>query len=310
MTRAPLLLACALLVCARLRAQTTQPDSSSAPSSTAAALSAPIPDVATLMLQVKANQKRMEEIRKNYRYRSLETDEELNKNGSLKKTETEESEVFYVNGQTIERLLKRDGKDLSEKDQKKEQESVDKAVAKAQAAKPKEQTDSKGQSDISVSRLLQLGTVTAPRRMVIHGRSTLVFDFVGDTRAKTSNMSEGVMKDLTGTVWIDEANREVMRMEARFEQNFHVAGGLLINIQKGTNFIFEQALVNNEVWLPTSIDGKGSARVLLLKSFNGHMHTTYSDYHKYTSEVKILPGATPVEPDPAPGPSQPAAPHP
>ncbi len=298
--RIALLLSLALIpampLCAQNQPQ-TRPDA--APS--LAAQYAPIPDVETLMRQVEANQKHMDEIRKDYRYHALETDQDLNKDGSVKKTETEESEVFYVNGHTIERLVKRDGKDLNPKEQQKEQERVDKAVARARAAKP-ETADSRGNSIVSVSRLLQLGTVTAPRRMFIKGRSTLVFDFVGDTRAKSSNMSEGVMKDLTGTVWIDEANRQVMRMEAHFEKNFHLAGGLLVNIEKGTNFIFEQALVNNEVWLPTSIDGRGKARVLLFKSFDGHFHTAYSDYHKYTSDVKILPGATPVTADPPPQP--------
>ncbi|MHB1699017.1 MAG: hypothetical protein ACYCSN_02600 [Acidobacteriaceae bacterium] len=300
--RIALLLSLALLTTAPLFAQQAQTQPEAAPS--LAAQYAPIPDVETLMRQVEANQKHMDEIRKDYRYRALETDQDLNKDGSVKKTETEESEIFYVNGHTIERVVKRDGKDLNPKEQQKEQERVDKAVAQAKAAKPDTTTDSRGNTILSVSRLLQLGTVTAPRRMFLKGRSTLVFDFVGDRRAKSSNMSEGVMKDLTGTVWIDEADRQVIRMEAHFEQNFHIAGGMLVNIEKGTNFIFEQALVNNEVWLPTSIDGRGKARVLLLKSFNGHFHTAYSDYHKYTADVKILPGATPVTADP-PSPPQP-----
>ncbi len=264
----------------------------------------PIPDVPTLMREVEANQKHIDEIRKDYRYRALETDQELDGKGKVKKTNTEEREVFYVNGQHIERVIQRDGKDLSPKDQQKEQESVNKAIAKAREVKDGQKKDPNGNAIISVSRLLELGTISTPRRIVMNGRSTIVFDFAGNTRAKSSNMSEGVMKDLTGTVWIDEADHQVTRMEAHFEQNFHIGGGLLVNIQKGTSFTFEQARVNNEVWLPTSIDGNGSARVLLVKAFNGRMHTSYSDYHKYTADVKILPGTTPVAAAPLQNPPQ------
>ena len=32
------------------------------------------------------------------------------------------------------------------------------------------------------------------------------------------------------------------------------AGGMLANLQKGTSFVFEQAFVNGEVWLPTYME--------------------------------------------------------
>ena len=254
----------------------------------------PLPDIPTLMHEVEAHQKQIDEIRKNYIYHAVETTQELDGHGHLKKVETEEHEVFYIHGQHIERVLKRNGKDLEGNDLKKEQERVDKQVAKARQAKDGEKTDPNGNAVMSVSRLLELGTVSNPRRLMMNGRSTIAFDFAGNTRTKTHNMSEGVMKDLSGTVWIDEADHQVTRMQARFEENFHIGGGLLANIQKGTNFTFEQAHINNEVWLPTSMDGVGSARILLVKGFSGTIHVAYFDYRKYKADVTILPGATPV----------------
>ena len=254
----------------------------------------PLPDIPTLMHEVEAHQKTIDEIRKNYIYRALETTQELDGHGHVKKVETEEHEVFYIHGQHIERTVKRNGKDLEGNDLKKEQERVDKLIAKARETKDGQKNDPNGNAVISVSRLLELGTVSNPRRLMMNGRSTIAFDFAGDTKTRTHNMSEGVMKDLSGTVWIDEADRQVTRMEARFEQNFHIGGGLVANIQRGTNFTFEQARINNEVWLPTSMDGVGSARILLVKGFSGIIHVAYSDYRKYKADVTILPGTTPV----------------
>jgi len=49
---------------------------------------------------------------------------------------------------------------------------------------------------------------------------------------------------------VDEKAHQVARLEAYFVGDVKIAGGLLANLQKGTSFVFEQAFVNNEVWLP------------------------------------------------------------
>ena len=64
-------------------------------------------------------------------------------------------------------------------------------------------------------------------------------------------LEEKVVQKLRGVVWIDEKAPDVARLEAYFFGDVKIAGGLLANLQKGTSFVFEQAFINNEVWLPT-----------------------------------------------------------
>ncbi len=64
-----------------------------------------------------------------------------------------------------------------------------------------------------------------------------------------------------------------------------IGGGLLANLQKGTSFVFEQAFMNNEVWLPTYVEGHVGARFLLLKGFKVSFVTRYSDYRKFNVET-------------------------
>ena len=54
---------------------------------------------------------------------------------------------------------------------------------------------------------------------------------------------EDASKKLQGTIWIDEADRQVAHMEVSFNDNFRVAGGIFATIQKGSNFHFDQAPV-------------------------------------------------------------------
>jgi hypothetical protein len=72
----------------------------------------------------------------------------------------------------------------------------------------------------------------------------------------------------------------------------------VVNIQKGTSFAMEQKKVNDEVWLPAVVEGKGSARALLFFNFNGSFRAVESDYRKFKATSTILPGMSTVEQEP------------
>jgi hypothetical protein len=64
-----------------------------------------------------------------------------------------------------------------------------------------------------------------------------------------------------------------------------IAGGLLANLQKGTSFVFEQAFVNNDVWLPTYMEAHVGVRFLLVKGMKIGVVTRYWDYKKFNVET-------------------------
>jgi hypothetical protein len=237
------------------------------------AASAPLPDIRELMHEVQEHQKQLEKVRENYTYSSLQTTRDIDSDGQVKKTETQEGEDFFVNGHVIERAVKKNGQPLDDHDQQKETERVTKLVEKAQKT-PSDQP-LEGQS-ISVSRVLEIMDLRNPRRETFRGRAAIVFDFAGRKDAQTHGLAEDASKKLQGTIWIDETDRQVAHLEVSFIDNFHVGGGLLANIEKGSNFRFDQTLVNGEVWLPTGAEANVQARLLLVK--NMRQHFTESDY--------------------------------
>src|SRR5580704_451248 len=246
----------------------------------------PLPDIPALMHSVEVNQRASEAIEKDYLYRSIVTDQQLNGHGELKKTETAEYEVFWVEGVPVHRLVKKNGKELSTDEQKKESERIDKDAAKAKERRAKadekgKESDARGNELMTASRTLELGSFTNVRRVQLNGRDTIVADYAGDPKAKTRTKFEDVVKDLTGTVWVDEQDRVLVKAEGHFVNSFKIGGGLVVNIQKGTNFSMEQRKVNGEVWLPARFEGQGSARALLFLGFNGHIEAVESDYRKF-----------------------------
>ena len=258
-----------------------------------------LPDISALMHEVEARQKEAEKIQKDYIYHSIETDQEVDGHGSVKKTEVNEYDVFWIDGVPVRKLLRKDGKDLSADEARKESERIDKEAAKARERREKEdakgkQTDPRGNDEVTVSRLLELGSFANPRRIVLNGRNTIVVDYSGDPKAKTRNSFENVIRDMSGTIWVDEQDKAIAKLEGRFVENFKIGGGLLVSIQKGTNFAMQQIRVNGETWLPAHIEGHGEARVFLFFKFNGSLTVANSDYRKFKTSSTVLPVGAPI----------------
>ena len=254
---------------------------------------APLPDIRQLLEQVREHQRQLDKVKENYTYTSTQTTQDVDANGQVKKTETNEFEVFFVNSHAVSRQVKKDGKPLDEHEQQKETERVSKDAEKAEKTPPDQSVE--GQQQVSITKTLELMDVRNPRREVYRGRPAIVFDFVGRKDAKTHGVIEDASKKLEGTLWIDEVDRQVAHMDVRFIDNFRVAGGLVATIQKGSNFHFDQSLVNGELWLPTGAEANVDARVLLVKSVRQHFTERDFDFKRFHVETQTGKDAKAVE---------------
>ena len=299
-----LVLGCTVL-CVPIRAQneTASPvPSAAAPSQPAEKIPAdkPIPDIVAMMHEVEGNQRKAETVQRDYIYRSVETQHELDSHGQIKKTTVTESDHFWVNGVPVRRVVKKDGKPLTPDEIAKENERIDKLTAKAHEKREKadaqgKETDPRGNQVITVSRVLELGSFTHPRRVQLDGRDAIAVDYTGDPNAKTRNRSEDVIRDLSGTVWVDEQDHVLARVEGHFVNAFKIGGGLIASVQKDTRFSMIQTKVNGEVWLPARLEGQGSFHALFFFGFNGSGQIENSDYRKFRATSTILPGVTQVD---------------
>jgi hypothetical protein len=257
-----------------------------------------IPDAAMLLMEVREHQQANDAIRRHYMYHILQTTEAVDSDGNVKKAETEDRDFDYVDGVPIRRLVKRNGKELTADEKQKEEERIQKKVAHAKQEEAKgEKPHEGGGGPVNIKDLLEFAVVSDPRRIQMNGRDTIVYDYTGNPDAKAKNINENVQKKLSGTLWIDEKDRQVAKMTARFDDTFHVAGGLVASIQKGSEFNFEQALIHDEVWLPASETQDVNARLLLVKGIHQRDRAEYSDYRKYISSSTILDGTAVVQPN-------------
>jgi hypothetical protein len=251
-----------------------------------------LPDAATMLREVEAHQKQLDRVREDYTFRAVQTVRELDSSGNTKKIGTEEHEVFFVNGNRVQKLVRRDGKDLTPEQARKEQDRVNKEVLKV--SQPGYKNADK--DEITVARLLQIVAFSRPRRVRLNGRETIAFDFAGDEHAKTHGRDEDALKKVSGTIWIDEADREVSRMSATLDENYHVGFGLLASVAKGSNVVFDQALIRNEAWLPTEIALHLQARAFLVAGIRADIDIRFDQYRKFQTDAVQQPGATATTP--------------
>jgi len=248
---------------------------------------APIPDAATLLQQVAAHQRQLDQIRENYTWHESVVTRMLDKNGNVTKTESEEDEVFFVNTHEIRRTVRKDGKALTPDEEKKEQDRVMKAVEKAQKTPPGEFLN---KNTVSITQILSMMKASRPRREKMDGRSMIAFDFTGDPHAKTHGIAEDASKKMSGTLWVDEQDREVRRLVARFDDNFHLGFGLF-SVGKGSNFTFNQKLVNGELWLPVDAQAHVVAHAFGLIGYRADVSITDSSYQRFHAKAEQAPGA-------------------
>ena len=254
-----------------------------------------LPDLKALFKEIDDNQKSIDKLKENYAGTRVEEETDFEKDGKVKKNELKEYTFFYLNGQEISTLVKKDGKALSDDEQKKENEKTQKEIqdiqkreAKKEAKDEKAKEEGKKEKDdddVGVESFLRTCQFVNPRRERFRGQDVLVFDFEPNPEYKARNMVEKIVQKLAGVIWIDEKAHDVARLEAYFVGDFKFAGGLLANLQKGTSFIFEQAYLNDEVWLPTYEEAHAAIRVLLVKGFKVNAITRYSDYKKFNVET-------------------------
>jgi hypothetical protein len=254
-----------------------------------------LPDLKALFKEIDDNQKAIDKLKENYAGTRVEEETDFEKDGKVKKTEVKEYTFFYLNGQEISTLVKKDNQALGDDEQKKENEKTQKEIQDIQKRESKKEAKDekakeegkkeKDDDDVGVESFLRTCQFVNPRRERFRGQDVLVFDFEPNPEYKARNMVEKVVQKLAGVIWIDEKAHDVARLEAYFVGDFKFAGGLLANLQKGTSFIFEQAYLNNEVWLPTYEEAHAAIRLLLVKGFKVNAITRYSDYKKFNVET-------------------------
>jgi hypothetical protein len=221
----------------------------------------PLPEPEQLKQRVIATEKASAAERERYSCYVQDQLDKLNSHGGIAYRQSKTSESFYVNGQQIDHLLKKDGKPLSASAEKKEQERVAKEIKKY--SDPKQVQKAEDESEKQFEMVLRALRYTNGSRESRNGRSTVVYELSGDPDFHPHNIQERFVKALVGTIWIDEKSGEVVEIRVRTDHDVKIAGGLFANVHKGFEFHLLQERQPDGVWITNLAEGTGDARAAL-----------------------------------------------
>jgi len=231
---------------------------------------------------------------KDYTWIANETERSLNSKGQVKSTESSKWETVILYGEPHRRLLERDGKPLATDETRKEQQKLDKAVAKldgetdAQRQRRLEQLEKQREKDRDFLReVTDLYDLRIEGQDQIDGLDVWVISATPKPGYQPKRRDARPLLKIKGKIWIDKAEYQWVRIEA--ETTGTISYGLfLARLNPGAKLLFEQTRVNDEIWLPKFERVSGSGRLGLVKKISQEQDLTWSNYRKFQVESKIV----------------------
>jgi hypothetical protein len=255
-----------------------------------AAQEAPLPDPLQLLNRALANEKKMAAEQERYECRVTDWSAETDKNGKIKKQDTEVKEQFYVNGQEIEHTLQKNGKDLTADETRKEDQRVMKETVKySDKAKADKETAKSNQQAVDMIGAMML---TNGHRERVNGRSVLFYDIVPNPHLKPKNLVQHFASVMQGKVEIDEETGELIDLNIKSVQDVKIAGGVIASLHKGFWLHIHSTPQADGVWLNDVSEGTGDARAMLFLHPYFRFRETTGDCHLYNATAQQVGQAT------------------
>jgi len=264
-------------------------------------------DIPALLRELSKNQDEDDKRINDYTFTQKITERELNDRGELKKEKVSVYEVYPVADYGwVRKLVSENGAPLAPERAAKEEKRAGEELEKAEreAPKNKEKREQKRaerrakrkaksgdgaegdeDDDVGISTFLRACEFVSPRRERFRERDVIVFDFRPRAGFRASTQGESIVSKLSGVIWVDPAERQVARLEARLVDTFKVGGGLLASVKSGSAFVFEQTRLPEGIWLPRFAQINASARVLLFAGMSINQTEEYSDYKRFSTKA-------------------------
>jgi hypothetical protein len=230
---------------------------------------------------------------KDYTWTAKNTERHLDSSGKTKSVETEAWETLVLDGEPRRRIIERNGKPLSPDEQRKQQEKLDKAVAKLDRETPDQkqrrlqELEKNREKDRAFLREIpELYDFRLEGDTKVDGHDAWIIDATPKPDYKPKLRDAKPLLKIKGKLWIDKAEYQWVRLEA--ETTDTISFGLfLARLNPGAKLVFEQTRVNDEIWLPKREFTSGTGRLGLVKKIAMEQELTWSNYRKFQVDSRV-----------------------
>ena len=256
---------------------------------------APLPDARAFLEAVRDSLHSDQTLLADYTFTERHSESKLDSKGRPKSTKTEVYEVYPSTqpGRLYRRLVIVDGKPVDPKELAEEDRKHDEKMEKRrlelenetpeQRAKrlEKEQDEIRREREV-IDELFHMDDIQVAGREMFGGRSTVLVTFRPRPGFEARTKGGKVLQKLAGRAWIDESEKQLVRIDAELLEPLGVGPGGVFRLQKGAHAFFERRRVNDEIWLPAQARFTGAAKVLIFTLGRLDARSEYGDYRKFS----------------------------
>ena len=266
-----------------------------ASSSTATAQERPLPAPEAFFRAVRENMARAERVTHLFTYKERRTDIHTNPFGKLGTDGTSLFEVYPSPARrlTYRRLIERNGKpvpeqELSEQDNDYRErasrvmrenalDTADRQVVEKQSEGARQRRQ-RAIEDVIDTLQFQIKD-----RTTYHGATAILIAFSPRPTARPSTRQGRMAQKFSGTIWVDEASSEVMRVEAK-SMDAITYGGIVARLGEGTTATLTRRPIADRVWMPTELTLAGRGRAVLFRTLVVDYAIEWFDYRRLSQE--------------------------
>ena len=268
------------------------------------ALAQPAPDALDIVRQSVARDQHNWILATNYVYTQRAERRDVDGRGQVKSTDVKTYEITFLYDEPYRKLIARDDKPLSSEDQSKEEAKLEKVMAARKAESPAQRLkrlsklqQRRERQHTLVREIPEAYNLRLAGEERVHGHDCWVVEGTPRAEFRPETAEMRLLSKLKIKLWIAKADYAWVRATADLIDSV-TYGLFLARLDKGSHMEFEQAWVNNEVWLPSRQFVSYSGRLGLFGT-GGQQENTFSNYRRFQTEAHIvdIPGK-PTDPPP------------
>jgi hypothetical protein len=256
-----------------------------------------LPEQEALFKAVQDNLIRAERFDYQYAFMERRTEVHTNPFGRIGTGGILVSEIYPspTGSLTYRRLIERNGVPLTPQQLAEQDREYQRRAAEVLRRLAAEQPDEKRRRESEAARAAERGQrrmtdILGALQFQVDGRTmhegvpAIVVSFSPKPGARPQTRQGRTAQKFAGTVWIDEAASEVMRLEARAVDDISFGYGIVARLSKGTVGTLTRRPVGDGIWLPSRVTLKGRGRAVVFRTLVIDFAADWFDYRRFESD--------------------------
>ncbi len=214
--------------------------------------------------------------RDHYNYLERDEDRRVDPLGQVKTENISLTRMIVVNNSRFEQLVEQNGQPPSAEEGRRQDEEL----LRLNHETPEEQASQieKDEENRSFLRdVLDAFDFQLIGEENVGDRAAYVFRVTPHPGYRAHGKYAKFFANVEGKLWVDKRNFGWIKVDGQVTRAFSI-GLFVARVQRGSHIILEETCVGDDVWVPSRVEVRASARILFVKSLDIQRVLTYSDY--------------------------------